>query len=227
VLPLLHGRATVHRLLEARPAPERRLFYDRVWNGLRWRLFFRIFFSRAVMGRLGRDPEFFRYVEGSVGARILRRAEYALTELPTDTNPYLDYILTGNFTRTLPDYLLPDTLPAVRARLDRLVLFEGPVEAAAAAHAAGGFDGFNLSDIFEYLPLPTCEAVYASLLGTARPGARFAYWNMLAPRRLAACFPGRVRALHGIGEALARRDRAFFYQAFVVDETPSREEATS
>ncbi len=31
------------------------------------------------MGRLGRDPEFFRYVEGSVAERILERVEYALT----------------------------------------------------------------------------------------------------------------------------------------------------
>ena len=32
---------------------------------------FRMFFSRTVMGRFGRDPSFFRYVEGDVAAAQL------------------------------------------------------------------------------------------------------------------------------------------------------------
>ena len=37
-------------------AEERRAFYDEQWDTWRWRLLFRVFFSRFVMGRLGRDP---------------------------------------------------------------------------------------------------------------------------------------------------------------------------
>src|SRR5436305_377886 len=79
VLPLVHRRRTVLALLEERDEAGRRAFYRDTWDNLRWRLLFRIFFSRFAMGRLGRDPEFFRYVEGSVAERILGRAEYALT----------------------------------------------------------------------------------------------------------------------------------------------------
>jgi len=35
--------------------------------------------SRLMLGRLGRDPEFLRYVEGSVAARLLQRTPYAFT----------------------------------------------------------------------------------------------------------------------------------------------------
>lgn len=218
VLPLAHGRRRVAALLSPRPVAERRAFYDRRWNNLRWRMIFHVFFSRFIMGRLGRDPEFFRYVEGSVADRILARARYALTELPTHANPYLSYILTGNFTHALPPYLEPERFDALREGLQRVTLFRGTVQDAAAAHAARGFDGFNLSDIFEYLDPPACADIFRRLLAHARPGARLAYWNMLAPRSHPAELDGRVRPLPELSTRLFERDRAFFYSAFVVEE---------
>ncbi len=218
VLPLVHRRKTVLGLLDARDAAGRKEFYARTWDNLRWRLLFRLFFSRFAMGRLGRDPEFFRYVEGSVAERILGRVEYALTVLPVHTNPYVEYILTGRFRNALPLYLRPEVFADLKPNLDRLTLFEGPIEKAAEVHRDHGFDGFNLSDIFEYLDPPTSAGVYERLLETARPGARFAYWNMLVPRRLAESFPGRVRSLDAEAKALFARDLAFFYSAFVLEE---------
>jgi S-adenosylmethionine-diacylglycerol 3-amino-3-carboxypropyl transferase len=219
ILPLVHSRRTIGRLLADKDAAARHDFYDRTWDTWRWRLLFQVFFSRFVMGRLGRDPEFFRYVEGSVAERILGRTRYALTVLPVQANPYIDYILTGNFTHTLPHWLRPEVFARVRENLDRLSLLEGSADQIAPAVAErGGFDGFNLSDIFEYMDEATSEAVYSRLLETARPDARFAYWNMLAPRRLAPAFPGRVRSLDNEAGELFARDLAFFYSAFVIDE---------
>lgn len=217
-LPLIHRRRTVLGLLAERDESGRRTFYREEWDNLRWRLLFRIFFSRFTMGRLGRDPEFFRYVEGSVAERILARAEYALTVLPTHANPYLEYILRGNFKTSLPLYLRPEVFAGLKRNLDRLTLFEGPVEEAAQAHRGEGFDGFNLSDIFEYLDLEASAAIYGRLLEAARPGARFAYWNMLVPRRLSQTYPHRARALDAEAKALFARDLAFFYSAFVLEE---------
>lgn len=217
VLPLIHRKATVLGLLETREPAEREAFYETTWNNLRWRLLFRVFFSRFVMGRLGRDPEFFRYVEGSVSERILDRTRYALTALPTHANPYLEYILTGNFGSNLPLYLRVDVYPEVKRHIDRLTLFEGPIDEAAREHRGEGFDGFNLSDIFEYLDEPTGIQVYGRLLDAARPGARFAYWNMLVPRRLSSSFPGRVRYLEAESQELFARDLAWFYSAFIVE----------
>jgi len=218
VLPLIHRRRTVLGLLAERDEAGRKKFYREEWDNLRWRLLFRIFFSRFAMGRLGRDPEFFRYVEGSVAERILGRAEYALTVLPAHTNPYLEYILRGNFKDSLPLYLQPEVFADLKRNLDRLTLFEGPVEEAARSHRGAGFDGFNLSDIFEYLDLEASAAIYERLLEAARPGARFAYWNMLVPRRLGESYPNRVQPLDGEAQALFAHDLAFFYSAFVLEE---------
>lgn len=218
VLPMVHGRRRVWELLEEKPLDARGDFYRRRWNTWRWRLLFRVFFSRLVMGRLGRDPEFFRYVEGSVADRILARTKYALTELPTHANPYLQYILNGNFGPALPRYLRREHYDAIRAGIGRLTLFQGSVEEAAATYGTGGFDGFNLSDIFEYLDEDTCRSVYVKLMETANPQARFAYWNMLVPRERPETAAERVRSLRALSDGQFAKDLAFFYSRFVVEE---------
>ena len=91
----------------------------------------------------------------------------------------------------------------------------GPVEDVARSHAP--FDGFNLSDVFEYVDAAAAERMYAAVLESARAGARLAYWNMLVPRRRPERFASRVRSLDEAARALHARDRAFFYSAFVLE----------
>lgn len=216
VVPLIHSRRVVRELLADKDRRARTAFYREVWDHWRWRLLFRLFFSRRLMGLMGRDPEFFRYVEGSVADRILARTEYAFTVLPTHSNPYLNFIFTGSFGTTLPRYLDPSRYSAVRAGVDRITLFRGAVQDVATAH--GPFDGYNLSDIFEYLDPATCASMYDMLLAAGRAGARFAYWNMLVPRRRPESMSNRVRSLNERADALFAVDRAFFYSAFILEE---------
>ena len=218
VMPLIHRSDTVSALLHPRSAEARRDFYRTVWDNRRWHLLFRLFFSRFVMGRLGRDPSFFRHVEGCVSSRILERTRYALSELDTSANPYLAYILTGNFGCALPHYLEPGTYASIQRNIDRLTLCHGAVDAVAEACGTEAFDGYNLSDIFEYLSPKQCEGVYGRLLKSARHRARLAYWNMLVPRRCPAAHAGRVTALDEEAHPLFSRDRAFFYSRFVLEE---------
>src|SRR5688572_2104566 len=120
VLPLVHRRRTDLEWFEPKTSAERRRFYDEQWNTWRWRLLFRVFFSRRVMGRLGRDPEFFRYVETDVAGAILERTRHALTELDPVENPYVRWILTGQHGDALPCALRPEHFDIIRDRLERL-----------------------------------------------------------------------------------------------------------
>ena len=218
VLPLIHNRRRVRQLLDADSLEAQRQFYDKSWNNLRWRLLFSLFFSRSMMGRLGRDPEFFKYIEGDVASRIFQRAEYALTRIPTRTNPYLEYILTGNFQRALPHYLRRENFEAIRDNLDKLVVFKGNLQEALAREAQRKFDGFNLSDIFEYMSPAQYRSEMEGLLAQAAPGSRLVYWNMLADRKRVDGLEARLKFIDDAADALFKQDKAFFYKALVIAE---------
>jgi S-adenosylmethionine-diacylglycerol 3-amino-3-carboxypropyl transferase len=217
VLPLIHGLAIQEELLMSKSRDQRLGFYNRKWNSLRWRLLFHIFFSRTVLGRAGRDPEFFRYVEGSVADRILARTKYALTELDPSANPFVEYIMSGNFRRSLPLYLEPGNLQIIRERLDRVKVFHGNTDTALSRYAYR-FHAYNLSDIFEYMDPALFEQTAKRLIASAAPEARFAYWNLLLPRKTSDIFPEAVNHLSQLSKDLHSRDRAFFYSAFHVEE---------
>jgi S-adenosylmethionine-diacylglycerol 3-amino-3-carboxypropyl transferase len=106
----------------------------------------------------------------------------------------------------------------VRRGLDRITFSEGPIEEVGRTYGAGGFSGFNLSDIFEYMDEALSARIYGALLALSRPGARLAYWNMLVPRRRPAEHAARVDSLDQLADQLLTEDRAFFYSRFVVEE---------
>ena len=121
VLPLIHGRCTVEQLFEKKPSSGRLQFYESQWNNFRWQLLFRAFFSRFIMGKLGRDRRLFHYVQGGVAEPLLRRIRYAMTELDPSTNPYLHWIFKGQHAHhALPFALRAENFEAIRAHLDHL-----------------------------------------------------------------------------------------------------------
>jgi S-adenosylmethionine-diacylglycerol 3-amino-3-carboxypropyl transferase len=228
VLPFIHGRRRVEELFEPRPHRERRRFYEQRWDSWRWRMLFRLFFSRRVMGALGRDPAFFRYVEGPVPDKILERTRHALTELEPDRNPYLRWILKGHHVRraedaagnpgVLPRALRAPAFPENRGRLGARETSLQTVGEFLDGVAPGPVDAFNLSDIFEYMSEENMARILRSVVRAAKPGARVAYWNMLAPRGRPESMADVLRPLPELAERLFHRDKAWFYSRFVVEE---------
>lgn len=220
VLPLAHSRKQVLSLLAARTPDKRLGFYRDVWNNRRWRWIFRIFFSRTVMGALGRDPEFFKYVEGSVADRILARTRHALVDLDPSENPYLHWILTGTHGQALPEALEERNFESIRSALleGRFVVVQAPLEAHLAESPERKYDAFNLSDIFEYMSESNTADLLEKIVNSSRSGARLAYWNMLAPRSRPPSMAERLKCRDGEAAGLFAQDRAFFYSRFVVEE---------
>lgn len=217
ILPLIHSRRSIERLMEGSNEAGRGAFYEDHWNTWRWKLLFRLFFSRFVMGRLGRDPSFFNYVEGSVARHILKRTEYALTVLPPAENPYLQWILTGRHPQALPYALRPENFESIRANLDRLEWHGQSIEDFLAGSDIV-IDRFNLSDIFEYMSLDNYHRLLERLAAAGRSGSRLAYWNMLVPRQRPEYLVDQLRPLEELARRLHRADKTFFYRDFVVEE---------
>jgi len=218
VLPCVHRRATVERLLQERARGPRRRFYADEWNTWRWRLLSRMFFSRFALGRLGRDPACFKYVRGPVARRILARTCHALTELAPAANPYLHWILTGTHGDALPWALRPENFAGIRDRLDRLEWHSLSVEDFLERERGLVITKFNLSDIFEYMSAENYHRALAQVVAASRPGGRLAYWNMLAARQRPPALAGRLRPLRREAATLHALDKTWFYSAFVLEE---------
>jgi S-adenosylmethionine-diacylglycerol 3-amino-3-carboxypropyl transferase len=217
-LPLVHPRSRVERLFRSRDRQGRQHFYDAEWNNRRWRWMARIFFSRTVIGRLGRDRRFFDYAEGSISEHLLQRAGYALRVLDPGANPYLQWLLLGCHRSALPYALRPENFRAIRENLERLDVRVQSLEEFIETPEASDLDGFNLSDIFEYMSEANAHRLLEKLVSAGRKGARLVYWNLLAPRRCPERLAHRLWPLQDLAAGLLRTDKAFFYSALNVEE---------
>ncbi len=218
LLPLVHSTKRIDQMLKGGTKAERVKFYEETWNNQRWKLMFKFFFSRQVMGRLGRDPSFFEYVEGSVADRILERTAYAIKELNPAENPYMHWILRGCFGEVLPHALREENFEAIKNNLPALEVRQQSLEAFIAEMPEASVDAYNLSDIFEYMSNSQMEQLYEGLLRAGKSGARIAYWNMLAPRACPEKFQSEVACCIDKAESLFKQDKAFFYSAFRIEE---------
>ncbi|MEM9796398.1 MAG: DUF3419 family protein [Pseudomonadota bacterium] len=216
LLPLVHSKRTIDDIFVSRPPEARADFLHNRFETWRWKLLLNVFFSRFMMGRMGRDKAFFDHVDGSVAAHVTWRIRHAAIDMDPAGNPYLHWIMKGTHGDALPMTWRPEYHETIRDRLDRLDIRPGPLEAAIGTGER--FDGFNLSDIFEYMAPETYAQVYGDILGAANPGARLVYWNMMAPRRVPSAHAGRVERKNAEEDALKAQDKAFFYSDFVIEE---------
>ncbi|MEM8792361.1 MAG: DUF3419 family protein [Pseudomonadota bacterium] len=215
LLPLVHSRQIIDQTFVSRSPEERRVFLDQRFNTWRWRLLLRAFFSRFMMGRLGRDKAFFDHIEGSVSAHVARRIEHAAVQCDPAENPYLHWIMKGHHGAVLPLPWRPETYDIIRARLERIELRHESLESFIKSGAR--MDGFNLSDIFEYMSSEAFHALYGAILDAANPQARLVYWNMMVPRRVPPEYRARVTACRPEEDRLKSCDKAFFYSDFVIE----------
>lgn len=216
VLPWIHSAKTIDELIAVKTEAEQKLFYTKQWNTWRWRLLFKIFFSKYIMGRFGRDPEFMKEVDQHVGKTIFKQAEKHLQKVDAQNNWILHYNLKGNFGHLLPHYVRPENFDVIKSNLDRLHITTGYAHDVAKQY--GQFHCMNLSNIFEYMSKAEFTTVAAQLLDATEPGGRLAYWNLMVPRKIAAEFPERAAYCKEVSSQLSAADKGFFYHCFVIDE---------
>lgn len=175
VLPLVHSGRTVAALLNARGFEEQERFYEVAWDTWRWRLLSRLFFSRAVMGRLCRDVAFLSRARRTVTAPLLERTCWGFTARPSDDHPYLHYALTGRFGPRVPDFLHPEHHEPIRRGLDRIRLVHAPVEEVLQRVPRHSIGVFDLSDLVACMNPDAFHRLLEGVHRAAAPGARVAY----------------------------------------------------
>jgi len=215
LLPFVQWPSTVQKMAALADLPAQRELYDRAWNTWRWRTLFRLFFSRFVMERRGRERAFFDQVtEKSIGDVFLGRAKKALCDLTVADNPYLLYAITGR--NLVPAYLDDEHFFTIRERLDRLRIVEDDLTGHLSSVEKGAYTAYNLSDCFEYMPRADANGLLAAIADKSNAGARLVYWNLLVPRD-GAELPDRLQARSELETKLHAGDRAFFYGRLVIE----------
>ena len=218
ILPFIHSKKKVNQFLEEKTKRERIEFYEKKWNNWRWQFMFKIFFSNYVVGKLGRDPEFFKYAKKNLAVEMAKQLKFATTEQNPSENPYLCYILKGNYKKNLlPYFLREENFYKIKQNIDKIEIVENSVE-EYLSEIDFCIDKFNLSDIFEYMSLKNYENLMNIIYENANKNAILAYWNMIVERNSEMIdFNQKYLRLTKIDGELHKKDKTFFYTDFVVE----------
>lgn len=219
ILPLLISKKKRRRLFEPQTGNINVLSKDDL-SSWRWKIFTRLFFSKIYLAKidLGRSKAILHGIDQDIPELVLSRIQRALTNEPVAANPYLEYIILGNYHRNLPFYLRKENFDSIRNNLDKLIIFSGGLTQALDKYSDLGFSGLNLSDIFEYISDDKFDRMIMKILDHCRPGARIVFWNNLL-ERIPTPIPGRLKILTDEARELFRRNRSFFYGSLIIGET--------
>jgi S-adenosylmethionine-diacylglycerol 3-amino-3-carboxypropyl transferase len=220
LLIVLQGRARIGRIFEQKTPEERRRFYEEEWDRRAWRIFFRVFFSRAVLGRAGLDPEFFTYVEGigGFGEHFRARARHVLCDLPAQENYFLAQICLGRYLdlKQVPPYLREENFEHLRQAVERIEIVTGEIGPVLASAADSSIDAFALSNIFEWFSAEAFERTLREIHRASAPGARLCYRNLLVRRRHPASIDPLFEHDDEFAARLLEQDRSFVYSHFEI-----------
>lgn len=215
ILPWIHSKKTVEELFKSKSSAEQKKFYNEKWNTGRWKFLFKIFFSKYVMGKYGRDPQFLKEVKIPVSNYIYNKAAAHLQSSLASKNYILHFNLMGNYGNLLPHYIREENYSTVQSNIESLQLKEG--YAGEVIKRYGKFKCLNLSNIFEYMDTNIFKATAQQLIeGTDKDG-RLAYWNLMVPRRISEIFPLQSEYEEALSTQLMQKDKGFFYSQFIID----------
>lgn len=212
IIRLAVGQSALETLFTLEPA-DQAAFYDRHWNGWRWRSLMRFGFSKALLGnRL--DPAWFADASAAgLSLHFLELARHVLVKLPARSNYFLAQILLGRYVgETYPAYLRAENFNVIRDRIDRVELIIAGIDEGLRSLPVKSIDAFALSNVFEYSPVGVFDEGKDQIARVAKPGARLVHRNLLAPRLLAE--DSRFVVEPELSGQLREADRGFIYARF-------------
>ncbi len=208
ILPLVHNKKTIEAFFVLKDEAAQIQFYNRKWNTIIWRWLLKLFFSKLVLGRIGRDPEMLKEVEINVGSYIKERAHEHLQSTASQHNYLLQMMLLGKFTNSVPFYLREANYNKIQSNIQHITFFKGEIKDAPLLQNKP-YNYANLSNIFEYMNTATFEHMADILNSKLDNGAAIAYWNLMVNRDLAQ-FNEFSKA-----ELITKKiDNGFFYRNF-------------
>jgi S-adenosylmethionine-diacylglycerol 3-amino-3-carboxypropyl transferase len=219
ILPIVHSNERIQELFNLSYLDKLKEFYNDKWDNWGWRMMFRLVFSRPVLEHLARgEKQFLANAGEELSRKMFQRARYALTEILPRGNPYVQWILTGTHMTALPFYLRKENYEVIKERIDFLEWKKMSMEEYLAWSDPKSIDRINLGNALEYMPQEDFEKLLGEIVRVGKPGGRLAYWNLLIRRYRPEEMAGRLNPLEDLSDELLKKDKAFFYGDFIVNE---------
>jgi S-adenosylmethionine-diacylglycerol 3-amino-3-carboxypropyl transferase len=212
---LTHGRRRIDALLDAAGLDEQRAAFDRYWESRRTGSVFGLFYNKRVLARMGLEPDYFGFDDGSssFADSFRRKFRAVMREVPAAGNYFAHIYLRGRYRSSdeAPEYLQAKHYETIRARLGRIKIHTGDAKVWLASMPAGTFDAFGLSNICELMSPADTRRMFEEVLRTARPGARLSFRNLVIPREVPDDLQDRIRLDAELSRGLKAADRSFVY----------------
>ncbi len=217
ILPLILTKEQIHHYLCLSTLEQQKRFYYTYWEGIQWRLLFRIFFSKTLMQMLGRDKSYFEHASvENVALHYYTQAKRGITQILAKNNFFMHMILTGTIQTPCKNhpYLDKENYNQLKHIVHTIHYVHNTV-ACYLEQTEERITKYNLSDIFERANQKSYENMLTLIAKRSPKGTKVCYWNNLVRRRN-----------HGIknmtkdlqSEKLRKQDRIFFYSDFIIEE---------
>jgi len=222
---LIHTKKSVSKLFSSDSLEQQKTFYNKVWNNRRWKALFKIFFGKFLLGNLGRDPSFFKYVTiDNIADELFKRTERGFTKIPVKNNYFLYYIFTGKYDiNNVPPYLCKQNFNLLKKNVSKIKLVLSSLETYLENYNGAGISKFNLSDIFEYMNTQSYKSLLNKIIQVSRPDAIIAFRTLFIPYNIPDELQSQINSDIDLSNTLLDSDKTFFYGNFCLWEIKTKQ----
>lgn len=215
ILPGIHGKKTIHELVKPKSKAKQEQFYVEKWNSFKWKLLFKIFFSRTVMSGRGRIRQMFAHTNSqSIAAIYSKRVKKAFMRGIISRNFYLNYILFKQFDE-LPLYL--EKYEKINdSSIAGIKIVHKDILTFLQSLPDESITKFNLSDIFEPVSQEEMDMIVHEIYRVSKPNSRLIFWNNLVERNISKEMLKFFMRDVQVENELRKHDKVFFYACFYI-----------
>jgi len=217
-LPFIISKKRINEFLLLDSIDKQKEFYRKYIDNWRFRLLFKIFFSRKGL-ESGRDKDYFKYSSQTKTSNYyLGKVRHGLTEIPIKDNFFMQYILIGTIIIPLNNhpYLDIENFNKLKLSIKRIKFFNADIHKYVKKEKSESFNKFNLSDVFEVKTQEEYEEILKEIVRVSYNNGLVCYWNNLVPRYEHDKVLG-INKDELLSSKLSKRDRCHFYSRFIVE----------
>ncbi len=212
-LPFFISKGKIGKMFLFKNIKKQREYYYKKWRKDLYPLIFKLFFNEKLLRFLGRDPEYFKYLNKiNMAEYYYKKAENLFLKSPVKDNFYLNYILTGKYNFAFPSYYLRENFFKLKTLLNRIKIINSDI-LSFLKNTENVFTKFYLSDIFEGETLDYFKNTFAEIINKSKKGAKFIYFNHFLDR-----IPENKKIKIYKNIQLENINRTFFYREIITGE---------